>query len=93
MLNAPVVTIVEAKNENIIGGLGQCIAEMVAANIFNVKEHNDEILKVYGVVTTGTTWKFLRLESDIIYIDLSEFYIDRPGKILGILSAMIRQVA
>jgi len=93
MLNAPVVTIVEAKNENIIGGLGQCIAEMVAANIFNVKEHNDEILKVYGVVTTGTTWKFLRLESDVVYIDLSEFYIDRPGKILGILSAMVRQIA
>jgi len=93
MLNAPVVTIVEAKNENIIGGLGQCIAEMVAANIFNVKEHNDEILKVYGVVTTGTTWKFLSLESDIVYIDLSEFYIDRPGKILGVLSAMVRQIA
>jgi len=93
MLNAPVVTIVEAKNENIIGGLGQCIAEMVAANIFNEKEHNDEILKVYGVVTTGTTWKFLRLESDIVYIDLSEFYIDRPGKILGVLSAMVRQIA
>ncbi|OQY56495.1 MAG: hypothetical protein B6247_03670 [Candidatus Parabeggiatoa sp. nov. 2] len=34
-LNAPIITIVEAKNENITGGLGQCIAEMFASSIFN----------------------------------------------------------
>ena len=69
MLNAPIVTIVEAKNENIIGGLGQCIAEMVAADIFN-KDENNGIEKVYGVVTTGTAWKFLKLEEKKASIDL-----------------------
>jgi len=39
-LEAPVVTIVEAKNENITGGLGQCIASMYAAAIFNEREVN-----------------------------------------------------
>ena len=34
---APVVTIVEAKNESIRSGLGQCIAEMVAVQMFNRK--------------------------------------------------------
>ncbi|EGJ32766.1 MULTISPECIES: hypothetical protein [Moorena] len=34
-LDLPVITIVEAKNENIISGLGQCIAEMYAAQLFN----------------------------------------------------------
>ncbi len=39
-VNAPVVMIVEAKNENIKGGLGQCVAEMIAAQIFNEREGN-----------------------------------------------------
>ena len=34
-LSSPFITVIEAKNENIIGGFGQCIAEMVAASIFN----------------------------------------------------------
>ena len=90
ILNAPIVIIVEAKNENIIGGLGQCIAEMVAADIFN-KNENNSIEKVYGVVTTGTAWKFLKLQEKKAYIDLDEYYIDLPGKIIGILSKMVEQ--
>ena len=90
MLNAPIVTIVEAKNENIIGGLGQCIAEMVAADIFNNNENNG-IERVYGVVTTGTAWKFLKLEENKAFVDLDEYYIDMPGKIIGILSKMVEQ--
>ncbi len=34
-LKAPIITIVEAKNENIPSGIGQCIAEMIAAKLFN----------------------------------------------------------
>ena len=37
-INAPVVIIVEAKNENIKGGLGQCAAGMLAAQLFNEQE-------------------------------------------------------
>ena len=39
MLDVPVVAIVETKNKNIISGLGQCIAEMYAAQLYN-KEAN-----------------------------------------------------
>ena len=87
MLNAPVITIVEAKNENLIGGLGQCIAEMVAADRFNQVEGNG-IEIVYGVVTTGTAWKFLMLQDEVAYIDLDEYGIGEPGKIIGILTEM-----
>lgn len=52
-VGAPVITIVEAKNENIIGGLGQCVTEMVAAQIFNQRQSLD-IPIIYGVVTSGT---------------------------------------
>ncbi len=91
-LNAPVVAIVEAKNENIGSGLGQCIAEMYASRIFNEQEGVD-IAKIYGAVTTGNTWKFLKYEDGIAYIDVPEYHITDPGKIIGILVAMVNQEA
>lgn len=83
-ISAPVVTIIEAKNENVIAGLGQCIATMIAAQIFNqINGNNIEV--IYGVVTTGTNWKFMILEQSIVYIDSVEYYINAVDKILGIL--------
>ena len=85
LLNAPVVMIVEAKNENIKGGLGQCVAEMIAAQLFNEREGN-AIDTIYGAVTTGEIWKFLKLVGAVASIDLSDYYIGRDvPKILGIL--------
>jgi hypothetical protein len=84
-LNAPVVMIVEAKNENIKGGLGQCVAEMIAAQLFNEREGN-AIETIYGAVTTGEIWKFLKLVGAVAAIDLSDYYIVRDvSTILGVL--------
>lgn len=99
MLNSPVIAVVEAKNENIIGGLGQCIAEMVAAKLFKETEKSEDAGSVYGVVTSGTAWKFLKLETASgwnffaakkwkVSLDLDEYNIDNSGKILGILLSM-----
>lgn len=93
LLSSPIIAIVEAKNENIIGGLGQCIAEMVAATIFNEAENNSTIEKVYGAVTTGTAWKFLKMDRLDVYIDLDDYPIEIPDKIMGILLAMVVQKA
>lgn len=84
-IRAPVVAIVEAKNENLKSGLPQCIAAMIAAQIFNQQEQND-IASIYGVITIGTIWHFLKLTQTTLDIDLSEYYpkTDLP-KILGIL--------
>jgi hypothetical protein len=82
-ISAPVLTVIEAKNENIIAGLGQCAATMVAAQIFN--QTKSEIKVIYGAVTTGTSWKFLTLEQNILCIDAIEYYINAVDKILGIL--------
>lgn len=83
-ISSPVVTLVEAKNDLITNVIGQCVAEMVAAQIFNKKQGND-ISTIYGVVTTGTSWLFLKLEEKTVYIDNQEYYIDNLGKIMGIL--------
>ncbi len=89
LVNAPVVMIVEAKNENIKGGLGQCVAEMFAAQMFNQQEGND-IKTIYGAVTTGEIWKFLKLVGAVTSIDLSDYYVVKDvNKILGILCQAI----
>ena len=92
ILSAPIIAVVEAKNENIVGGLGQCVAEMVAAKVFNEQE-GSELPKIYGCVTSGDDWKFLWLEGQAVFIDLDEYSISNPNKIVGILCAMIRQEA
>ena len=65
-IEAPVVAVVEAKNDNLKSGLGQCMAEMVAAHLFN-QQRRRELPRVYGVVTTGSLWKFMRLEADVVF--------------------------
>ncbi|MFB8787515.1 MAG: hypothetical protein U7123_01360 [Potamolinea sp.] len=89
ILQAPVIAIVEAKKENINAGLGQCVAEMLAAKIFNEREGNN-VQAIYGTVTTGSIWKFLKLQEKTIEIDLGEYFLNNLGKILGILSSGVR---
>ena len=88
LVRSPVIMLVEAKNENLKVAFPQCIAEMVAAQQFNQQKGNP-IDTVYGVVTIGTTWRFLRLTGHTVEIDLSEYHIDGVEKILGILCSAI----
>jgi hypothetical protein len=89
-LDVPVLAVVEAKNEDIISGLGQCIAEMYAAKLYNEKE-NRLLPCIYGAVTTGDEWKFLKLAEDTVFIDKPSYYISSIGKIMGILSYMLKK--
>lgn len=82
-IRAPVVAIVEAKKEDLITGVGQCIAEMVAAQLFNA-QRSRPITRIYGAITSGTNWRFLSLEGSTAYLDRDEYYIDRVDRILGI---------
>jgi hypothetical protein len=84
VIESPVIALVEAKNDNILSGLGQCMAETIAAQIFNQRQEND-IQTIYGVVTTGSIWKFFKLEGIAIEIDTDEYFINNVSKILGIL--------
>ena len=86
-LSSPVVAVVEAKKEDMAGGLGQCLAEMISARMFNEREGTPAPI-LYGVVTTGTNWKFLSLEGSTVAIDLDDYSIAEPARLLGILLAM-----
>ncbi len=91
-LEAPVVILVEAKNLDLKLGLGQCIAEMIAAQRFNAEQGND-IPIVYGASTTGVEWLFLKLQGKCLHIDMGTYTIERCDRILGILSSMVSQKA
>lgn len=88
-IEAPAVVIVEANKENLKGGLGQCIAEMIAAQRFNAK-YEKPIATIYGCVTSGNLWTFLKLEDSTVTIDLTENLIPPVEQILGILVWMIQ---
>ena len=91
-LEAPVIALVEAKNADVKLGVGQCAAEMVAAQRFNAEAGND-IRCVYGAITSGTEWLFLKLEGHTLSIDLGTYHISQCDKILGILASMVSQAA
>ena len=91
-LEAPVVILVEAKNLDLKLGLGQCIAEMIAAQRFNAEQGN-AIPIVYGASTTGVEWLFLKLQGKCLQLDMSTYTIERCDRILGILSSMVAQKA
>ena len=89
LVTAPVLTLVEAKDNDIRIGLGQCVAQMVAAQIFNSKRGLEK-QTIYGAVSTGTNWKFMMLENNLVKIDLTEYFITQLSQILGILSEPFR---
>lgn len=87
-LNAPLLMMVEAKNENIVEGIPQCIAEMIAAQLFNTQK-KIPISNIYGVVTTGSLWRFLKLTGQQASVDVIEYPIQQLDTILGILQDII----
>jgi len=88
-LRAPLVTIVEAKKNDIEAGLGQCIAQMVAAQMFNERAGQSGV--VFGCVTTGEDWQFLRLNELVVLIDTTRHYINDVGTILAAFLSMTGQ--
>jgi hypothetical protein len=87
-LRGPLVAVVEAKREDLIAGLGQCAAAMVALRLFNERD-GTEMPAIFGCVTSGSNWRFLRLSDSRLSIDRREYYLHEAGKIVGILVHVI----
>jgi len=85
-LTAPACVLVEAKSENIVGGVPQCLAEMSAAQRFNTAAGSSGV--VFGAVTTGMLWRFLRLEGSRAQVDGVEYPIQSPKRVFSILRAI-----
>ncbi len=89
IIEAPVVIVTEAKKADLNEGLGQCLAEMVAAQRFN--ENSENIIStIYGVVSSGTQWRFMKLERQTVTIDLTDYPLLPADQILGFLVWMVK---
>jgi hypothetical protein len=92
VLEAPIIVLVEAKKADLKLGLGQCMAEMIAAQQFNQKQGRS-IPVVFGVITSGTQWRFMQLEGKVITLDLKDYSLqpmvsDRPEVIEQLLAIL-----
>ncbi|TGN99763.1 hypothetical protein PN36_33635 [Candidatus Thiomargarita nelsonii] len=85
-IQAPILAIVK---QNIVeNNMGQCAAQMVAAGLFNQSE-NQPLETIFGCVTNGEIWQFLKLENQTIFIDNKKYFLDNLEQILGVLQAII----
>jgi hypothetical protein len=87
-VRAPLVAVVEAKKNDVEAGLGQCVAQMIGARLFNERTEQ-KIPAVFGCVTTGEVWQFLRLQESVAGIDRQRYYLDNLAGILGVFQAII----
>jgi hypothetical protein len=88
-LETPIFCIVEAKDNDIDLGIPQCIAQMFGANKMNESD-NIQLKSMYGAVTTGETWTFLRLDkNNVVTIDEQSFYLAKVNELLGFLQSII----
>lgn len=89
-INAPIFCMTEAKDGVIPKSWGQCVAQMVGARIYN-KKHNKHYEIIYGCVTNGDNWQFIKLHENTVIIYESMIYLnDLPG-ILGAFQFIIDQ--
>ena len=87
-IKVPVFALRETKGPEIESCLPQCAAQMVAAQLFNERDRNS-IPAVYGCVTTGVVWRFLKLEGNNLIIDVDVYCLDNVPRILGVLQTIV----
>jgi hypothetical protein len=88
-IDAPIFTIVEAKKNDIGEAFGQCVAQMMGAKIFNEK-HKKGITTIFGCVTTGDRWHFLRLQDSLVSITPKDIMLEgNEALILGTLQIIV----
>jgi hypothetical protein len=87
VMRPPILMVAATTNDCVRDCFGQCIAAMVAAQILN--DRAGQPTPVFGVSTTGTEWRFLRLDGTALTFDKRTYLIDNPGAILGVLRHII----
>ncbi len=88
-IEAPAIVIIEAKKTDLKSGFGQCIAEMVAAQRFN-QAQGRPIETIYGIVSNGLQWQFLKIEGTVVSIDLTVYALPPVDQVLGAIVWMLR---
>jgi hypothetical protein len=92
-IKAPVFCIVEAKNRSVEEGIAQAGASMIAAKIFNERKQRPTEA-IFGCVTTAYEWIFLKLDDNILEIDITQRYSLEEHSLpylLGVLQEIVQE--
>lgn len=87
-INTPIISVVEAKRGELDRGVDQCAAQMLGASLFN-QRNGTPIDVIYGCVTSGDEWLFLRLQDNLLEIDDRTYYLNELPRLLGVFQYLI----
>ncbi len=87
-INFPIFQLVEAKKNDTEIGVSQCAAQMIGARVYNEKK-GVKLEKIYGCVSTGNSWLFLKLEGKMLYIDKKSYSLEKIETLLGVFQFVI----
>jgi len=87
-INLPIISVVEAKKGELDVGAEQCAAQMYGVMLFNEKQESPLNI-VFGCVTNGRDWQFMKLENNRLLIDEEVYSIERLETIIGVFQHII----
>ncbi|TAN50602.1 MAG: hypothetical protein EPN21_08550 [Methylococcaceae bacterium] len=90
-IESPLIAVVEAKHhQDLLDAVPQCVAEMVAMQIFN-ERHQENLPFIYGIVTNGYEWLFLKLQQNQVVVDGQRYVIQNLPELLGAWQTLLDQ--
>jgi hypothetical protein len=84
----PLLIVTESKLGLIDGSVNQAAAQMIGIRVFNENRHYERT-PIYGAVTDGGTWRFLKLDENNFYVDTNKFTTDKLPLLLGVLQEIM----
>ena len=85
---APIISVTEAKIGRLDKAIPQAAAQMIGARFFNEKNH-EPIQIIYGTITDGNTWRFMKLEEQTIWIDHAKYSLAELAVLLGVFQEIV----
>lgn len=91
VLEAPIVSLAEAKDEDMDYGMAQCTAQMIGAQLFN-EQAGKAIPAIWGCATTAGEWKFLKLSNENLYVEITNYYVNDLPLLLGAFDQIFKMI-
>lgn len=87
-INLPILSVLEAKKDDIDAGIAQCAAQLYGARIFNERS-GIKLPYLYGCITNSKEWQFIRLTESLIEIHNQSYFLSEVENILGVFQYII----
>jgi hypothetical protein len=88
IINLPILSVLEAKKDDLELGVAQCAAQLIGARIYNEKA-GIALPILYGCVTNSREWQFIRLKDSLIEVHDKVYYLSEIEAIIGVFQQII----